>query len=124
VRVTLAGMSDDVEPTPEQLKHLVEETNTISSALLVAVVRQVAAPVGSPEHAALTADALRLSTQLAAVPLVSPQDAVFVAARTAAAVITSLSAQLGIDPVDLASTVEQNLFFAQNRPTNDPNHSN
>jgi hypothetical protein len=109
-------MNDEAEPTPAQLRHLVEETNTISSALLVAVVRQVSAPVGSPDHQELTAEALRLSKQLAAVPLVSPEDAVFVAARTAAAVITSLSAQMEIDPVDLASTIEQNLFFAQNRP--------
>jgi hypothetical protein len=109
-------MSETSDPTPEQLKQVVEDTNTISSALLVAAVRQVSAPVGSPEHQALTADALRLSTQLVAVPLVSPENAVFVAARTAAAVVNSLCAQLGIDPVNLASTVESNLFFAQNPP--------
>jgi hypothetical protein len=110
-------MSETSEPTPEQLKQIVEETNTISTALLVAAVRQVSAPVGSPGHQALTVDAMRLSAQLLAVPLVSPEDAVFVAARTAAAVINSLCAQLAIDPVDLASTVESNLFFAQNPPS-------
>lgn len=107
-------MSDNIEPTPQQLDQMVEITNTISTALLVAAVRQVSATVGSVEHTAYTADALRLSHDLTSVPLVSPEDAVFVAARTSAAVIAGLCTQFDIDPVELASTVESSLFFAQN----------